>query len=96
MAIAFWAWVWGPIGLLLATPLTVCLVVFAKYVPELEFIWIVMGDTPVVSTDVVVYQRLLAEDQDEASDVVERYAAEHPREQVFDEVLLPGPVPRRA
>ena len=89
VAIAFWAWVWGPIGLLLATPLTVCLVVFAKYIPELEFIWIVMGDAPVVSTDVLVYQRLLAEDLDEASDVVERFAAEHPREQVFDEVLLP-------
>jgi predicted PurR-regulated permease PerM/methylmalonyl-CoA mutase cobalamin-binding subunit len=89
VAIAFWAWVWGPIGLLLATPLTVCLVVFAKYIPELEFIWIVMGDTPVVSTDVLVYQRVLAGDQDEASDVVERFAAEHPREQVFEEVLLP-------
>ena len=89
VAIAFWAWVWGPIGLLLATPLTVCLVVFAKYVPELEFIWIVMGDTPVFSPDVVVYQRLLAADQDEASDEVERYAAERSPEQVYDEVLLP-------
>ena len=89
VAIAFWAWVWGPIGLLLATPLTVCLVVFAKYVPELEFIWIVMGDTPVFSIDVLVYQRLLAMDQDEASDVVERYAAERSAEQVYDEVLLP-------
>src|SRR5262245_467968 len=89
VAIAFWAWVWGPIGLLLATPLTVCLVVFAKYVPELEFIWIVMGDTPVFSTDVIVYQRLLAEDVDEASDVVERYAAEHELAEVDDAVLLP-------
>lgn len=89
VAIAFWAWLWGPIGLLLATPLTVCLVVFAKYVPELEFIWIVMGDAPVVSTDVLVYQRLLAEDQDEVSDIVEKYTAEHSREQLYDEVLLP-------
>ena len=89
VAIAFWAWVWGPVGLLLATPLTVCLVVFAKYVPELEFIWIVMGDTPVFSPDVVVYQRLLAADQDEASNEVERYAAERSPEQVYDEVLLP-------
>ena len=89
VAIAFWAWVWGPIGLLLATPLTVCLVVFAKYIPELEFIWIVMGDAPVVSVDVLVYQRLLADDQDEASDVVEGYAATHSHEQVYDEVLLP-------
>jgi predicted PurR-regulated permease PerM/methylmalonyl-CoA mutase cobalamin-binding subunit len=89
VAIAFWAWVWGPIGLLLATPLTVCLVVFAKYVPELEFIWIAMGDSPVFSTDVLVYQRLLAEDSDEASDVVERYAAEHDPAEVYDTVLLP-------
>jgi predicted PurR-regulated permease PerM len=89
VAIAFWAWVWGPIGLLLATPLTVCLVVFAKYVPELEFIWIVMGDSPVFSTDVQVYQRLLAEDIDEASDVVERYAAEHELADVYETVLLP-------
>jgi len=89
VAIAFWAWVWGPIGLLLATPLTVCLVVFAKYVPELEFIWIVMGDSPVFSTDVVVYQRLLAEDEDEASDVVDRYAAEHTPAEVYEAVLLP-------
>jgi len=89
VAIAFWAWVWGPIGLLLATPLTVCLVVFAKYVPELEFIWIAMGDSPVFSTDVLVYQRLLAEDDDEASDVVERYAAEHTPAEVYEQVLLP-------
>ena len=89
VAIAFWAWLWGPIGLLLATPLTVCLVVFAKYVPNLEFIWILMGDAPVVSTDVLVYQRLLAEDQDEVSDIVEKYTAEHSREQLYDEVLLP-------
>ncbi|HUK62310.1 MAG TPA: AI-2E family transporter, partial [Dongiaceae bacterium] len=90
VAIAFWAWVWGPIGLLLATPLTVCLVVFAKYIPELEFVWIVMGDAPVVSDDVLVYQRLLAGDQDEASDVVERYAATHSREQAYDRVLVPA------
>ena len=66
VAIAFWTWLWGPIGLILATPLTVCIVVVAKYVPELEFLWVLMGDEPAVSTDIALYQRLLAEDQDEA------------------------------
>ena len=92
VALAFWTWAWGPIGLLLATPLTVCLVVIAKYVPELEFIWVVMGDEPVVSTEIAVYQRLLAGDEDEASDIVERHVAERPGDAVYDDVLLPSVV----
>jgi predicted PurR-regulated permease PerM len=90
VALAFWTWAWGPIGLLLATPLTVCLVVIAKYVGELEFIWVVMGDEPVVSTELAVYQRLLAGDEDEASDIVERHVAERPGDAVYDDVLLPS------
>ena len=90
VALAFWTWAWGPIGLLLATPLTVCLVVIAKYVPELQFIWVVMGDEPVVSTEIAVYQRLLAGDEDEASDIVERHVAAKPGEGVYDDVLLPS------
>jgi predicted PurR-regulated permease PerM len=88
VAIAFWTWIWGPIGLVLATPLTVCIVVVAKSVPELEFLWILMGNEPAMSTDVAVYQRLLAGDQDEASNIVERTLAEQPRERVYDDVLL--------
>ena len=87
VAIAFWTWVWGPIGLILATPLTVCIVVVAKYVPELEFLWVLMGDEPAVSADIALYQRFLADDQDEAMDIVERTLAEQPRERV-DEILL--------
>ena len=90
VAIAFWTWAWGPIGLLLATPLTVCVVVIAKYVPELEFIWVLMGDEPVVSTEIAVYQRLLAGDEDEASAIVRRRVAEHPGDAVYDDVLLPS------
>jgi len=89
VAIAFWTWAWGPIGLVLATPLTVCIVVVAKYVPELEFLWILMGDEPAVSTDIAVYQRLLAGDEDEASDIVERALEEQPLERVYDAILLP-------
>jgi predicted PurR-regulated permease PerM/methylmalonyl-CoA mutase cobalamin-binding subunit len=88
VALAFWTWAWGPIGLLLGTPLTVCLVVIAKYVPELEFLWVLMGDEPVVSTELAVYQRLLAGDDDEARDLVERYRADRPIEAIYDDVLL--------
>ena len=90
VALAFWTWAWGPIGLLLATPLTVCMVVIAKYVPELQFVWVVMGDEPVVSTEIAVYQRLLAGDEDDASDIAERHVAEKPGEAVYDDVLLPS------
>jgi predicted PurR-regulated permease PerM/methylmalonyl-CoA mutase cobalamin-binding subunit len=90
VAVAFWTWAWGPLGLLLATPLTVCLVVIAKYVPELEFLWVLMGDEPVLSTDIAVYQRLLAQDEDEASRLLERHVAAQPEETVYDAVLLPS------
>jgi methylmalonyl-CoA mutase cobalamin-binding subunit len=90
VALAFWTWAWGPIGLLVATPLTVCLVVIAKYVPELEFLWVVMGDESVVSTEIAVYQRLLAGDEDDASDIVERHVAARPGDAVYDDILLPS------
>jgi len=89
VAMAFWTWIWGPVGLVLATPLTVCIVVLAKSVPELEFLWVLMGNEPAVSTDIAVYQRLLADDRDDASDIVERALAKQPRERVYDDVLLP-------
>jgi predicted PurR-regulated permease PerM len=90
VAVGFWTWLWGSIGLVMATPLTVCLLVFARHVPGLEFLWVLMGDEPVISPDLVLYQRLLALDEDEASDIVERALAAQPREQVYDEILLPA------
>ncbi|HEU4341822.1 MAG TPA: AI-2E family transporter, partial [Candidatus Binatia bacterium] len=88
--IAFWTWLWGPIGLILATPLTVCLVVFAKHVPQLEFIGLLLSDEPVMEAKISYYQRLLAMDQDEALTIVECYLTDHPWEQVYDEVLVPA------
>jgi hypothetical protein len=88
--VGFWTWLWGSIGLVVATPLTVCLLVFARHVPALEFLWVLMGDEPVISPDLVLYQRLLALDEDEASDIVERALAAQPLEQVYDEILLPA------
>ena len=86
----FWTWLWGPIGLVMATPLTVCLVVIGKYVPQLKFFDILLGDEPVLAPSERVYQRLLAMDQEEAMEILAQYRTEMPLEQVFDDVLLPA------
>jgi predicted PurR-regulated permease PerM len=90
IAIAFWSWLWGPLGLLLATPLTVCLVVMGKYVPGLEFVSTLIADEPVLDADVSYYQRLLAGDNAEASDILERHLASESPETVYDAVMLPA------
>jgi AI-2E family transporter/B12 binding domain len=90
VAIAFWTWLWGPVGLLLATPMTVCLAVLGKYVPQLEFISILMGDEPALETHTHYYQRLLAKDHDEAAEIVEEYAKTHALEEVYDDILVPA------
>ena len=90
VAVAYWTWVWGPIGLILATPLTVCLVVFAKYVPDLEFVVVLMADEPVLESDVSFSQRLLAGAPDEATEVVARALADGARDTVYDAVLVPA------
>src|SRR5262245_38659888 len=74
----FWAWLWGPIGLLLAVPLTVCLVVLGRYVSRLEFLPILLADAPALSPEVRLYQRLLSGDEDQASALLEDAAKEMP------------------
>ena len=90
IAIAFWTWLWGPVGLLLATPLTVCVVVLAKHVPAMEFIAVLMTDEPVLRPEVRFYQRLLAADEHEAADIVEEALEAAPIEEVYDGVLVPA------
>jgi hypothetical protein len=90
IAVIFWSWLWGPVGLLLATPLTVCLIVLGKHLPALGFIVVLMGDRPVIEAKARYYQRLLARDQDEAADIVEAYVNTDGRESVYDTVLLPA------
>jgi predicted PurR-regulated permease PerM len=90
IAVAFWTWLWGPIGLILATPLTVCVVVLSKYVPQLDFISVLMSDEPVMKSDISFYQRLLAGDQDEAAGIVEEHLKTHQVEKIYDEVLVPA------
>jgi predicted PurR-regulated permease PerM len=90
IAVIFWTWLWGPVGLLLATPLTVCLIVLGKHLPALGFIVVLMGDRPVIETKARYYQRLLARDQDEAVEIVEAYVNANGLESVYDRVLLPA------
>jgi predicted PurR-regulated permease PerM len=90
VAAIFWTWLWGPIGLILSTPLTVCLFVLGRYVPHLEFFEVLLGEEPALETRYSYYQRLLAHDQDEATEVVEEFLKDHPLEQVADEVLVPA------
>ena len=87
---AFWAWLWGAVGLALAVPLTICLAVLGKYVPQLEVFGILLRDRPALPLPTRYYQRLLAHDEDAAADMVEEYLNCHPWEAVFDEVLMPA------
>jgi predicted PurR-regulated permease PerM len=90
IAAAFWTWLWGPIGLLLSTPLTACLVVLGRYVPHLEFLNVLLGDQPPLPTHVSFFQRLLARDEDEANELIEEHVQKHGVEEVYDKVLLPA------
>jgi hypothetical protein len=91
LAVAFWTWIWGPVGLALATPLTVCLVVMAKYVPDLEILSVLMSDEPVMRPARSYYQRLLARDENEASALAQDYALSHqPGHEIYDEVFIPA------
>jgi predicted PurR-regulated permease PerM len=84
----FWTWLWGPIGLLLSTPLTVCLGVVGRHIPGLEFLDIMIGDEPPLTPAQSFYQRALAGDIDEAVDQAEQSLRDHSLSCVYDEVGL--------
>ena len=90
VAAVFWMWLWGPVGLLLATPLTVCLLVVGKHVPQLSFLDILLGTEPVFEPKKRIYQRLLAGDQEEAAELLEDYLEHKPLVEVYDTVLIPA------
>lgn len=89
VAAMFWTWLWGTMGLLLSTPLTVCLAVLGKYVPSLWFFATLLGEETELEPDVQLYQRLVALDHDRAIEVVETALKQRPRVEVFDQVLVP-------
>lgn len=87
----FWTWLWGPIGLVMATPLTVCLTVVGRYVPQLAFLNTLLTDQQVLLPETRFYQRLLAEDPEESIDIAEEYLTEGKTlEELYEEVLLPA------
>lgn len=90
LATAFWAWLWGPVGLLLATPITVMLVVVSKYVPQLHFLEVLLGEESALQPHVVLYQRLVAKDQDEASDLVDEFLQDHSTDDAFEQLMIPA------
>jgi predicted PurR-regulated permease PerM len=90
LAVMFWTGLWGVVGLILATPLTVCLAVLGKHVPQLEFLAVLLGSRPALKPEVRYYQRLLARDRHEAKVIVESYLAHHPIDRLYDEVLVPA------
>ena len=90
ISLAFWTWLWGPLGLLMATPLTVCFVVLGKHVPGLAFVGTLMADTPALAPEYGYYQRLLARDPGEAADLIERHIKNEPWGTVYDALLLPA------
>ena len=90
VAVAFWTWLWGPLGLLMATPLTVCLVVLGKHVPGLTFVATMLSDSPALAPEYGYYQRLLARDVAEAADFIDRFVKAQPAENVYDALLVPA------
>jgi predicted PurR-regulated permease PerM len=86
----FWTALWGPIGLVLATPLTVCLVVLGRHVERLAFLDVMFGDRPALSPPEIFYQRMLAGDPTEAAEKAEQFLKERSLSSYYDDVALKG------
>jgi predicted PurR-regulated permease PerM len=89
-AVVFWTALWGPIGLILSMPLTLCLSVLGRYSPQLQFLNVLLGDEPVLSPDALFYQRLLALDQHDALVQVETFLKDKTLVEVYDQVVVPA------
>ena len=90
VAAVFWTLLWGPVGLVLSTPLTVCLVVLGRHVPQMEFLHVLLGDEPVLSPDMHFYQRMLASDLSEARQVLETHLHGKRLQELYDSVVIPA------
>ena len=90
LSVAFWTWLWGPLGLLMAAPLTVCLVVLGKHVPGLAFVGALISDAPPLAPEYGYYQRLLARDQSEAAELIDNHMKADTPESVYDALMLPA------
>jgi predicted PurR-regulated permease PerM len=87
---AFWAFLWGPVGLVLSAPFAVCLVVLGKNIPQLKFLNLLLGDEPAVRENMEIYLRLMQGDEHEAIRLVLQRMKESPADEIFDEMLVPA------
>jgi hypothetical protein len=90
VAAIFWTWLWGPIGLLMSTPMTLCLVVLGRHVPQLEFIDVLFGDRPALTPVESFYQRMLAGDEHEVHEQAEQLLKGRSLSSYYDEVVVGG------
>jgi predicted PurR-regulated permease PerM len=90
VSVAFWTWLWGPLGLLMAGPLTVCFLVVGKHVPALAFVGTLMDDTSALAPEYAFYQRLVARHQSEAAKLIARHIKAGTPASVYDALLLPA------
>ena len=87
---SFWTWLWGPIGLVLATPHTVCMVVVGRHFDRLQFLDVLLGNDPALTPPQLVYQRMLAGDPIEASQQAQTFLVDAPLEGYYDTIMLDG------
>jgi hypothetical protein len=90
LAVAFWTWLWGGVGLVLATPLTVCIVVYCKHAPSLEWVDIVMGDNPTPQPHLSYYQNHLAGNEDAAQALLEGSMRSDGLDTTLEDIALPA------
>src|SRR5260370_1709448 len=90
VAAAFWRLLWGPVGLLLSTPLTMCLVVLGRHVEHLQFLEVLLGDRPALAPEESFYQRILADDPAEAAHQAEAFLKDKPPSVHYEQVATRG------
>lgn len=86
----FWATLWGPVGLILATPMTVCLVVIGRHLPQFQFLETLLGSEPVLTPPERLYQRMLKGDAEDALDTSEEFLEKHGRQSLIRDLMLPS------
>ena len=89
-AVIFWTWLWGPIGTLMATPLTVCIAAVGRHVPQFGFLNVLLGVEPVLAPEMRFYQRLVALDQEEAAELAHDFVEKHGEVALCDELFIPA------
>jgi predicted PurR-regulated permease PerM len=84
----FWTWLWGPLGLLLSTPLTMCLVVLGRHIEHLQFLDVMLGDRPALAAEEALYLRMLKDDAEDAAAEAEEFLKENSLGRYFNDVVL--------